>query len=87
MKNINVINALQPDLKEILESELRLGNRISEISTGWWSQESVLIILVQPFKKIYVLTENIEFLNVDDPHYWKAEYHCKSLLQVLACRF
>jgi len=80
MENNYVINALHPDLKEILQSELRLGNRISEFTTGWWSLEAVLIILVQPFKKIYVLTENIESLNVDDPHYWKAEYHCKSLL-------
>lgn len=75
-------------LTKILTQEIKLGNKIFETSKGWPDEDSIIIFLDKPFKKAYdFTTENIEFRNVDDPHYWKAEYFDISANHTLACKF
>ena len=81
-----IIELLHPELRKIVEHELNLGNKIFEISSGWGGPTSILVILEFPFKKSYAIT-NIEHLEVNDPHYWKSEYHYAALKQSIACKF
>lgn len=85
VKNINneLLESLHPGLKFILDSELSLGNKIAEVSTDWIP---LFIILNFPFKKRYEV-EGVEFEEINDPHYWKAQYDVLDLKQCLACRF
>ena len=73
-------------LREILNNELALGNEITETAQGWPQSESIIIFLAQPFKAEYAL-ENTEYREINDPHYWKAEYEDKLTKHLLACRF
>ncbi len=86
MINENHISEFSQRLNLILESELELGNLISETSMGWPKSESIFIILDKPFFKEYQL-ENVTFKKLDDRHYWKAEYQDDMLDHTLACRF
>ena len=73
-------------LTEILNQELQLGNRIVETSKGWLVNNTVIIFLGEPFKKTHN-NDNIGYRNIDDPHYWKAEYFDTSTQHILACIF
>ena len=73
-------------LTKILNQEVKLGNEIIEISKGWPDEKTIIIFLKKPFIAEYRL-ENVEYMNVDDPHYWKAEYVDHSTKHVLACKF
>jgi len=73
-------------LKIILDAEVRLGNEIVETSTGWPTEDAVTIFLKLPFLDTYKI-ENVDYRDVDDRHYWKAEYIDKSTNHLLACRF
>ena len=73
-------------LTEILSQEVELGNEIVETSKGWPEEKTIIIFLKKPFIAEYRL-ENVEYRNVDDPHYWKAEYVDHSTKHVLACKF
>ncbi|MFC0344097.1 hypothetical protein [Epilithonimonas hispanica] len=82
----NHITSFSKELTEILNREIKLGNQIAETSKGWPQEDAIIIFLDKPFKKQYKF-ENIEFRNIDDPHYWKAEYYDKSNNHILACKF
>lgn len=82
IENIQV----SPAIKKILEKELKGGNTIAETSKGWSSENSLLIILQNPFQKRYRWT-GLEYTHVNDPHYWKEEYLDKKNSQTLACKF
>lgn len=73
-------------LTEILDDELELGNDIAETARGWPQSDSIIIFLAQPFKAEYAL-ENTEYREINDPHYWKAEYEDKLTKHLLVCRF
>jgi len=77
---------ISPLIEKILKSELNRGNSIVESSKGWPERKSTLIILKLPFHKKYTF-ENIEYKDINDPHYWKEEYYDKDFLQTIACRF
>jgi len=73
-------------LTEILNSELRLGNEIVETYKGWPAKETIMIFLEKPFINSYKLND-IDYRDINDIHYWKAEYFEKSTGHILACRF
>lgn len=73
-------------LAEILNQEVELGNEIVETSKGWPDEKTIIIFLKKPFIDEYRF-ENVEYRNVDDLHYLKAEYVDHSTKHVLACRF
>lgn len=86
MKNQEHIDNFSSKLTSILIQEIELGNEIVETSKGWSSPDTIIIFLKKPFIGIYEI-DNIEYLNLDDPHYWKAEYFDRSKNHSLACRF
>ena len=86
MKNQEHIDNFSLILTKILNQEVELGNEIAETSKGWPDEKTIIIFLKRPFKDKYTF-ENVEYRNVDDPHYWKAEYVDHTTKHVLACRF
>jgi hypothetical protein len=76
-------------LREVLEAELAAGNRIQEEWAGNWPLEQCRVILLKmPFQApIRKDMNSIEFRNVNDPHYWKAEYYDAANNEFLACGF
>lgn len=74
-------------LKSILDEELKAGNVIKETYNGW-PTETTSIALEKPFKKPVIKNlPGIEFYNINDPHYWKAEYYDKVNHLILTCGF
>ena len=86
-----IINKLSIELKEILEEELKAGNEIVETSEGGFtyaSREQIFIFLKYPFKtKIRNNLKGITYIEINDRHYWKAEYTDEKNHQTLACNF
>lgn len=76
-------------LKEILLLELKAGNHICETYKGDWPcNDCIMIFLEKPFlTPIQKNLATIEFHNINDPHYWKAEYYDKETNQFLCCGF
>ncbi|MDO6501194.1 hypothetical protein [Photobacterium sanguinicancri] len=73
------------ELNKILSEEIALGNEVKE-QTSWLPKCNVLVILQNRFSKRYQF-ENVEFRQVNDGHYWLAEYSSKSKNECLACGF
>lgn len=73
-------------LTSLLESELHLGNEIVETSKGWPHQDSIIVFLKCPFHKKY---EDITLVysELNDSHYWQAEYSDTLTNHTLACKF
>ena len=93
-KQINyedIINILSEDIKLILEEELSLGNEISSITKGGFSNTSddhIFIFLKYPFKaKIKENKKKIKYREINDIHYWKSEYIDEVNKQTIACNF
>jgi len=61
---------LQTPLDAILHSELELGNEITEIQLGGWSEVDIIVSLKYPFRKDYQseFTEAVFYRNTDT-HY------------------
>ena len=74
------------ELQSILEAELSAGNEISE-DTCWPPICERLVILRYPFKAKHAPSENVEYVEINDSHYWKAEYRYRGGRQTLACKF
>ena len=72
-------------LNDILEAELAAGNPIVE-NSAWPPQCKKLIILGNKFRRRYQ-DHNLTFAEINDPHYWLAEYRTKDGSEVLACKF
>ncbi|MDD6991398.1 MAG: hypothetical protein PUI48_06190 [Oscillospiraceae bacterium] len=91
MINYDLINILSSNLKRILDDELKVGNSIHETFLGRFSEDKedhLYIWLKYPFKTpIRNDLEGVVFSNIDDPHYWKAEYNDIFNFQTLACNF
>lgn len=71
-------------LNEILDNELRRGNKIAE-NTSWPPKCKKLIILEKRFSRKYK-ADNINYNVINDPHYWYAEYSLKDSSESLACK-
>jgi hypothetical protein len=80
------INDFSLPLKTILNLEIELGNEIIETSKGWPDKKTIIIFLKKPFVSDYKIGK-LEYRNIDDPHYWKAEYFDNSTKHILACKF
>lgn len=85
----NSLYKLSNKLEKILYSELKVGNKIREISVGGFGDEKHLyIILNKTFvTKIMNNYNNIKYMEINDPHYWKAEYTDIKNKQTIACSF
>ena len=82
------IEQLEGHLMKILQSELADGNKVVETAAGWPTLETIIVFLEKPFQNSYDTENNeVDYFEVNDPHYWKAEYRNKNNNQVLACRF
>jgi hypothetical protein len=76
------------ELAELLAAELAAGNEIFETGSGWPRPESVLVSLAKPFlTKPAPLPPGVVFREINDPHWWKAEYEHEPSGQMLICRF
>lgn len=73
-------------LQLILEAELAAGNSIAEVA-DWSPKCRLLVILAREFLLKPDLPDDVTFYQINDSHYWKAEYRYKGGVQVLACRF
>lgn len=86
-----LINELSNAMKEILDNELKCGNKIKEIYKGRFTNtpdDSIFIFLEYPFKaEIKNDLESVVYRNINDRHYWKAEYNDKVNNQTIACPF
>ncbi|KDN55773.1 hypothetical protein FEM21_11640 [Flavobacterium seoulense] len=80
------IDNFSSTLTTILNREIELGNEIIETSQGWPNQGTIIIFLKKPFLGNYKI-KNTEYRNVNDSHYWKAEYFDSSTNHVLVCKF
>jgi hypothetical protein len=80
------LNELSKRLKEILHSEISLGNEIVETSKGWPYPETVIVFLRRSFKTEYTIV-GLDYTEINDPHWWKSEYHDRDTKHILACKF
>ena len=74
---------LCPELQAILRAELQAGNAIAES----WSDWGLGVLLRDPFHQAHDHSGRIVYRDLNDPHYWKAEYSCPDLQQIVGCRF
>jgi hypothetical protein len=77
---------MSPPLQSILDAELARGNEVVDVS-DWPPKCHLLVILKMPFQRSYLPLVDVEYQDINDTHYWKAEYRYKGGLQCLACRF
>ena len=83
-----LLGQFDQNLSSILNNELRAGNKIAEVWSGWPHRESIFVILEKPFMVQHQgHFRNIEFKEINDPHFWKSEYVNTDTQHCLACRF
>jgi len=84
-----IVENLSKGLKEILDSELRAGNRICETYIGNWpNPNSRMVFLERPFlTPIRRDIPGIVYRAVDDHHYWRSEYYDEEASMALCCEF
>jgi hypothetical protein len=92
MVDQGVVDRFVGVLKGILDLELQAGNKIVETyeskDSTFPMPNATMIFLEKPFRTpIQREFKNIEFRNINDPHYWKAEYFDKDNTQFLCCGF
>ena len=79
---------LCPELQELLNAELAAGNAIVEYRTGLYAADAVLVLLAKAFRaRPRNLPTGVEYREVNDPHWWKAEYFRPATKHCIACRF
>lgn len=80
-----ILSSFSGELAQILMQELNAGNRVSET---YQRDGCTMVFLQRPFlTPIKRTLKDIVFTNVNDPHYWKAEYYDKTTNQYLCCGF
>ncbi|UTC74718.1 hypothetical protein E4O03_11020 [Treponema sp. OMZ 792] len=91
MVNKAHIMLLSDDLKKRLQLELHAGNTIAETATGGFSKTEsshLFVFLEKPFlTPVQKNIPGITYTEVNDVHYWKAEYTDEVNHQTLACKF
>ncbi|MFO1498363.1 MAG: GNAT family N-acetyltransferase [Verrucomicrobiota bacterium] len=84
-RNGPAMAALHPGLRQLLEAELAAGNEIVETGRGWPDPDSVFVRLRSPFRpRSGFLPDGVSYLELNDPHWWKAEYHSLRPRHILA---
>lgn len=81
---------LSAPLSLILEKELDAGNIITETYLGRFTgvtEELFFVFLKYPFKTEIKELEGLIYCEINDRHYWKAEYRDVHAHQILACGF
>ena len=89
MINKTLIDKLSSEMKQILDAEIQAGNEIKETYQGGFSKVSddhVFVFLKYPFKGQYDVS-GICYREINDPHYWKAEYDDDINHQTIACNY
>lgn len=91
MVDKSIIEKLSMNLRIILQAEIAEGNEVCETSSGGFfncSDNHLFVWLKYPFKSpIRNDLAGIVYRNIDDRHYWKAEYDDAENHQTLACKF
>lgn len=64
---------LPPSLEQLLQGELDAGNTVREVSIGWPKDSSVFMKFNRPVTA--TIPDWLEFREVNDPHWWKAEIY------------
>ena len=83
-----MIEQLCPELRVLLDAELAAGNAIVESGRGLYGKGTVLILLAKQFlARPATLPPGVAFREVNDPHWWKAEYFHSPSRHCVACRF
>lgn len=83
-----IVNRLCPSLRAICEMEIARGNRVCEVWEGEWPRpNSVFVMLEHPFARRYDEFSDLEFSQLNDPHYWGDDYSVENGRLILACRF
>ena len=83
------LERLGEEIKQIIQSELTVENVIKEAFPGGFSEASddhIFVFLKIPFRKKYNIS-GIQFREIDDYQYWKAEYNDDINHQTIACNF
>jgi len=77
---------LHPALRAVLDAELAAGNEVAEQSADWPEPGSVFVRMREPFRaRIEPVPDGVVFSELDDPHWWKAEYATGRPRHVIAC--
>ena len=74
---------LNQELSNIVEAELKSGNLISDISTGWPEDKSVVVSFSKKISSEHSLSKNIEYSCLNDPHYWTHQYTTKKPIHMV----
>jgi hypothetical protein len=83
-----MLSGLCPALAGILAAEVAAGNRVGEVSRGWPEPASIVVGLTQPFRAVLPgLPAGVVLREVNDTHWWKAEYHHADSGHLLICPF
>jgi RimJ/RimL family protein N-acetyltransferase len=84
--NTPALAALHPALRAILQAEISAGNEIAETGRAWPDADSVFVRLRQPFRtRPSPLPAGVQYTELNDPHWWKAEFSTRSPRHILAC--
>lgn len=82
------LDRLCPELAELLRAELAAGNRVVDTSEGWPQAASVFVGLALPFRhRPTSLPPGVVYRDVNDAHWWKAEYEHEPSGHLLTCKF
>jgi RimJ/RimL family protein N-acetyltransferase len=83
--NAPALEKLHPLLKEILRREIAAGNEVTETGGGWPDRDSVFVRLKDRFRVDHTpLPAGVQYLELNDPHWWKAEFSTHSPKHILA---
>ncbi len=87
--NQEAIGRLSRSLKNIFDKEIVAGNEVVETYIGDWPyQDTTMVFLKKPFlTPIQRSIPGVEYRLINDPHYWKAQYHDLESKTLLCCKF
>lgn len=67
------LHQLTPALQNILDEELKAGNKVDDVANDYPDPGSICVTLSQRFKRSYK-TGSLQYTLTNDPHYWYADY-------------
>ena len=82
------IEDLCPELRALVAAELAAGNAVIECRPGLYGPEALLVLLDGPFRCAPATPPSgVEFREINDPHWWKAEYFHVATKDAVAARY
>lgn len=72
-KALEALNQLPAVLQQVLDGELKAGNKVADVSRNYPDQGSVSVTMTKRFKNKYT-ANGLVYSLCDDPHYWYADY-------------